>query len=617
MTSRTCKQSTVRRWIGPSGIALLATLSGLPPYAQADQTSSLEVNMTTDKARYAPGEPVTFQVSITNPGSQVVSGDVYILIHHLNQPVMVLPGQRVSVAVESSRNVTVTWRPPTSDYQGYLAQGFVQSGKTVESPVVETAVDVSSTWNKFPRYGFVSEYPEMTSTEMSGELNELKAYHIDGLQFYDWQWKHDVPLAGSVLHPANSWLDIAGRTNYRQTVLGLIQTGHQLGMESFNYNLLYGAWAGYQTDGSGARPAWGLYSDMGGNLQDSINMPGGWGTTAIDVFNPANSAWRQYILGQEAKVFKVYPFDGWQVDQLGDQGAVFDAKGNPVDLEATFAPFLNDAVATLHKQVIFNDVGGYGLSSVVPHSRESVAYVEAWPSSGQVTLDDLHNTIDEIDSLGTKSPVLAAYLDSEYANSFSSQNQGYFNEPGVLLADATIFASGGDHIELGDNLQMLNAPYFPNHNLVMDSNLQSHLLSYYNFMVAYENLLRGSLKNTAHALVLKGITTSQDGSARTVWAFSKSSQRYDVLQLINLMGENDTSWQDAGATQPAPTTLHEVSAKYYVGQEPVKGVFLASPDWNGGASQALRYSTGHDSKGNFIQFTLPSLQYWDMVYLLK
>lgn len=508
-------------------------------------------------------------------------------------------------------------RPRWQDDEGYLVQGFVQSGSTVESSIGQTAVDVSSQWTKFPRYGFVSEYPQMSNTDMTNELNELNAFHIDGLQFYDWQWKHDVPLAGSVSHPANSWLDIAGRTNYRQTVLDLIQTGHQLGMESFNYNLLYGAWAGYQTDGSGIKPAWGLYSDMGGNLQVSVNMPSGWSTTAIDVFNPSNPAWRQYILGQEAKVFKIYPFDGWQVDQLGNQGTVFDAKGNPVDVETSFAPFLNDAVATLHKQVIFNDVGGYGLSSVVPDSRESVAYVEAWPSSGQVTLDDLQNTIDNIDSLGKKSPVLAAYLNSDYANSFSSQNPGYFNEPGVLLADATIFASGGDHIELGDNLQMLNAPYFPNHNLVMDNSLPGRLLSYYNFMVAYENLLRGSLKHTAHAVVLKGITTSPDGSARTVWAFSKANQRYDVLQLINLMKVSDTFWQDADGTQPAPKTLHQVSAKYYVGQEQVKGVFLASPDENGGASQALRYSTGHDSKGKFIQFTLPSLHYWDMVYLVK
>lgn len=619
MSSVVRKRLTARKRLLPVGTALLVAMLGLPPNVQAKVPQSLRVSMTTDKARYAPGESVQLQVSIMNPSNQTVTGNVYLVIHHLNQQIAVLPGQSVSLAAKSTRLVTVSWHPPTSDYQGYLVQGMVQSGKMATAATFETAIDVSSNWTRFPRYGFVSEYPKMSKSQMTQELDELNNYHIDGLQFYDWQWKHDVPLAGTVAKPAAAWHDIAGRTNYRQTVSGLIQTGHKLGMESFNYNLLYGAWAGYQTDGSGVKPAWGLYSDNGGNLQVSFGMPGGWSTSAIDVFNPANLGWRQYILRQETKVFQAYAFDGWQVDQLGDQGLVFDAKGKPVDVEASFAPFLNDAVNTLHKQVIFNDVGGYGLSSVVADSKESVAYIECWPGAGQVTLGDLQNTINAagILSQGKKSTVLAAYLDSDYANGFSSQNPGYFNEPGVLLADATIFASGGDHIELGDNLQMLNAPYFPNHNLIMNSGLKAHLLSDYNFMVAYENLLRGGLKNTTNTTLLKGHKTSTDGSTQTVWTFSKTNRRFDVLQLINLIGENDNFWQDSSATQPAPKTLRNMSVKYYVGKDKVKRVFVASPDASNGATQVLRFSAGHDRRGNYVQFTLPSLEYWDMVYMQK
>ena len=599
------------------GMLLITTLgfSTVPKTAML----ALQASMTTNKARYNPAEPVKFKVTVTNPNDGILSGNLYLAVNHLGEPTGSLSPQRISVPGKSSRIYVLTWTPLTKDYQGYFVGGVIRSQAGSILARVATAIDVSSSWVKFPRYGFVSEYPQMSRTAVKHELAQLKNYHIDGLQFYDWQWKHDIPLAGTVSHPAASWHDIAGRTNYRQTILNMIQVGHQLGMASFNYNLMYGAWAGYQTDGSGVKSAWGLYYDNGGALQVSVSMPAGWSTSAIDVFNPGNSGWRQYILHQEANVFKTYPFDGWQVDQLGNQGTVFDAKGQQVHLQATFTPFLNDAARFLRKQIIFNNVGGYGLQSVAAHSNESVAYVECWPNSGQATFNDLKTTIDSINALskGKKSAILAAYLDSTYANSFSGQNPGYFNNAGVLLADATIFASGGDHIELGDNLQMLNAPYFPNHNLIMDAALKEKLLSYYNFMVAYENLLRGGLVNTENSVALHGLKVSQDGLPQTVWAFTKAGGGYEVIQLINLYRQTTNLWQDSSASTPTPPTFHNVQVKYYVGQEKVQGVYAASPDFQNGAATQLKYTYSVSKGKRYISFTVPSLQYWDMIYLKK
>lgn len=598
-----------------SGVALLTSGLGILPNVAASQSSSLETKIVTDMARYTLGQPVNLQVSITNPTNATVTGAVYVSVDHLSQTITKLSPLSVSIPAQQSQEVTLTWTPPNTDYQGYLVHGDVVSDTGSSLSTFQTAVDVSSDWTKFPRYGYVSDYPQMSMAQATSELEELNAYHIDGLQFYDWQWKHDVPLAGTVKDPASSWQDIALRTNYRQTILDLINEGHSLGMKSFNYNLLYGAWDGSKKDG--VNPAWGLYSDNGGSLPVDVTMPNGWATNAIDVFNPANSVWRNYILNQEANVFKAYPFDGWQVDQLGDLGTVYDVKGNIVNLENTFTPFLNDAVKTLHRQVIFNDVGAYGLPEVAANSNESVAYVECWLQNGQAIFNDLKYTVDQVNTLskGKKAAVLAAYMDSNYANSFSDQNPGIFDTPGVLLTDATIFASGGDHIELGDNLQMLNAPYFPNHNLVMDNSLKTQLLSYYNFMVAYENLLRGNLRNTSNAITLKGLHTSTDSQSQTVWEFSKAGGDYQVLQLINLYGQNTPLWQDANATARKPKLLQGIQVKYYIGNRHVSSVSLASPDFQSEVSENISFSNGHDKKGNYIQFTIPSLQYWDMVYM--
>jgi len=42
---------------------------------------------------------------------------------------------------------------------------------------------------------------------------------------------------------------------------------------------------------------------------------------------------------------------------------------------------------------------------------------------------------------------------------------------------------------------------------------------------------------------------------------------------------------------------------------------MASPDIDGGKSLRLSISTGSDKKGRFISFSIPNLQYWDMIYL--
>jgi len=44
-----------------------------------------------------------------------------------------------------------------------------------------------------PRYGFVTNFADnYTQTLIENRLN---LYHLDGVQFYDWEWKQHVPLA--------------------------------------------------------------------------------------------------------------------------------------------------------------------------------------------------------------------------------------------------------------------------------------------------------------------------------------------------------------------------------------------------------------------------------------
>ena len=50
---------------------------------------------------------------------------------------------------------------------------------------VSGALDVSSNWAKFPRYGYIANYD--AETPAVEWIRELNRYHINGLLFYDVQ----------------------------------------------------------------------------------------------------------------------------------------------------------------------------------------------------------------------------------------------------------------------------------------------------------------------------------------------------------------------------------------------------------------------------------------------
>lgn len=194
---------------------------------------------------------------------------------------------------------------------------------------------------------------------------------------------------------------------------------------------------------------------------------------------------------------------------------------------------------------------------------------------------------------------------------------GTLDTTSVQLEDATIAASGATHIEMSQGDSMLSAPYFPDHDKQMTNTLRSWMKDYYDFITGYENLLYGpdvhSVDSGTQFVQIGGVTTSGDGSGNTVWTNVKKTSSDDVIHLVNLLGNNGT-WRDAGkATPPTQTSL---PVKYYLGpDENPTAVRVASPDTAHGVSTSLTYTTGTDSSGRYISFTVPSLKNWDMVYI--
>lgn len=545
----------------------------------------------TDKAQYNFGDTVLFNLTFN---SIVDSCTLHVRYSHLGYVVA-----QDSLDITSVNKIGWSWTSPHADYRGYFVDIFLtKAGLLLDH--ASTAVDVSSTWNRFPRYGFLSSYPFMQQTEMDSVAEVLNRYHINGLQFYDWQYKHNMPLKGTPQAPAPYWNDIANRINYFTTVSGYIQTAHAHAMKAMSYNLCYGAYA--NADQDGVATEWSLYKDTNHQTREVVQLPSGWASN-IYLMDPSNAQWRAYLLRQEDSAFEALAFDGWQIDQLGDWGPMYNYAGQPVVVSNSFTSFIQGAKSYLNKDMVMNAVNQYGQSNIA-QAPVDFLYSEVWDPS--VNYSDLVSIINTNYALsgGHCSTVLAAYMDYNLGD-----NPGWFSTPGVLMTDAVIFASGGAHIELGEH--MLCKEYFPNGNLQMTNELKGDLVHYYDFLTAYENLLRDSVRAaTLQLFTSSGAQISSVQQLGALWYFVKQKNNLQILHLLNYTDAASLQWRDRYGTQPEPDTVRNVTISFSTDSF-VKRVWTASPDFYGGADVDLSFT--QDS--GRISFTLPQIKYWDMVVI--
>ena len=80
-----------------------------------------------------------------------------------------------------------TWKAPSTDFKGYMAELYRQENGT-DVIVGTIAVDVSSHPARFPRYGFVADFDgDKTEEKTLEEMAYLNRHHINWVQFQDWQ----------------------------------------------------------------------------------------------------------------------------------------------------------------------------------------------------------------------------------------------------------------------------------------------------------------------------------------------------------------------------------------------------------------------------------------------
>lgn len=555
----------------------------------------MEVYLSTDKAAYIPGEEVKIKLN------KMVEGNATIRYRHLNQVIEETP-------LTSNE---WSWNPPTDDYKGYMVDIYtIENG--VEVIKGSIAIDVSSDPKMFPRNGFLSEYGKMSESEINRVMDNLNRHHINYVQYQDWHYKHHMPLAGSVSAPMEVWKDIINRDCYRTTVDGYIKAGHERNMKSLFYNLAYGALSDAEEDG--VNEEWYMFKDGNRGTIDT-HILGSPFKSSIYLTNPGNDGWIDYIGQKTSDVYDVYDFDGYQIDQLGGRGTLYDYHGDVIDYESGFTKFIKAMKnKEPEKRLVMNAVGGFGGQKIADSESTDFFYVEVWDKPTDRGFEVISNTItgqDNLDKNGGRKTILAAYMNYD----FGKIGRSYFNTPGVLMANAAIHAWGGAHLELGEH--MLCNEYFPNSNLTMNGELKKSMITFYDFITAYENLLRdgGNAWTGVDAVSLTGEINfnqwpPQKGNVATVGK-NLDDGKTSVVHLLNYTNAIHLDWCDTNADQKEQDLIEnkEIELDIDGRSGTVKSVWCASPDFDFGVARTLEFTQNSDK----IKLTLPALKYWTMI----
>jgi dextranase len=571
----------------------------------------------TDKARYAPHESVTIFVQLKNDPSLAGKAVLKLTFWHLGERV----GEEISRTVDLPRQeqdpISIDWAPPDRDFRGYLVDVRLVSPSGEKLGTGYTAVDVSSQWNRFPRYGYLAHYSKAEGAMPAEWIAELNKFHINSLEYYDFENRHDQPLAGIVEHPDSEWKDIAGRKVERSIVDGFLAEAHRYNMMSMAYNTSYCAYADAFANGSGVKLQWATWPKPDGprtlETAMALNLDGGdeWKTHRLVYMNQNLPVWQNYLFGKMENLFRVYPFDGWQVDTFGTRGA-YSYQGSYVSFIQGFRPFVDNAHAFLKKDIVLNTVNTWGQDDM---ARSAAAFVHSELWEDHETYSSIVDAAEQVHTTNpAKAVVFAAYLQRKEGGK-AEPKTNYFNPSSVLLADATIFASGAAHIELGDGSRMLSSEYFPaDTRFAVSPDLSSQLRHYYDFLTAYENVLSYKVAVAPAAVSVAGQPSSAAGVPNTIWTLARQRDGQTIIHLINLLGSSDAHWRDVHADRPEAPLLEQVRVRI-AADEDITRAGWASPDVDGGMFHPLAMTQGNDKGQRYVELVLPSLKYWDMIVL--
>ena len=151
-----------------------------------------------------------------------------------------------------------------------------------------------------------------------------------------------------------------------------------------------------------------------------------------------------------------------------------------------------------------------------------------------------------------------------------------------------------------------------------DERFMRVIRNYYDFIVRYENILYDSrLKDVSmtHAegdnleYVFENFPFSTYGEVGKVWIVARESGRFKTISLINLTGCKDDFWCSG---KDMPPEVRNLTVRIQIEQD-AKSVFLASPDYETGRPQPVKYRIENGKRGKNLVAEIPELYIWNLL----
>ena len=265
--------------------------------------------------------------------------------------------------------------PISSQPQGYGLKVEILDPAGTVLDCRYSAVDTLHNWTDFPRYGFLTDFTAQR-TDLDAALDTMAAYHLNGIQFYDWQYRHD-----ELISPVEEFVDPLGRSLSMKTVRSLIDGAHHRGMAAMPYLAVYAASLAFWEE----HLDWGLFDEQG----KAIDFEG-----FLGLMDPTSgSPWMKHLTRECERVLAKMPFDGLHVDQYGEPKIAYNGQGEAVDIPQAFKDFVSQLKAAFPDQtVVFNAVGNWPIDELAASPQDFV-YIEIWPP--KVTFKDVLQIVSE------------------------------------------------------------------------------------------------------------------------------------------------------------------------------------------------------------------------------
>lgn len=576
----------------------------------------MKIDLYPEKAQYLTGEEVLLIAEKADNASadsqpERENGLLELRIFFLEKQIRAVP-----VRMDEGR-IGIPAGYFHSEFAGYGAELWKKETEdnrlTEEQCIAATSFDVVDKPSRSVRYGFLSDFDTQDGND-SRDLDFLRKYHINMIQFYDWSFRHDALVPNEDIYE-----DMMGKRKDFGVIRKKIEGARRLGMKTLGYGAVYAACESYYKE----HPEQALYTSCGEPFR------------FINIFYIMNimkgNPWHDHILEEYAEAVKKAGFDGIHMDTYGFPKAAFSKDKVRTKLQKEFPGLIRDAKERLALEpgehyLIFNNVGNWPVGTTAAAPVDAV-YIEVWPPY------ERYHHIREIireakNACGkTKPVILAAYLEPFRTSARGvlpdEEKAGY----GARILTAAIVSLGASHLLMGEDGCVLTQGYYPDYTR-MSETLKSQMRSYYDFLLRYMNLFyceemqEVTMTHTGwdNYEYRCGFPCSGDGMADRIWMIAREGGKEKSISLINLCGCGDDCW-NKGKNRPAVQRDLEFTV---LTDGETEGVYIASPDSEtagdgsgiGPAMKPLPFTCLETDRGKFIRFTVPVLYVWALVYII-